>query len=197
MIDRRYPSTRDNVEYVANLYRYLQWQQGGRRGRRWLLKNESLLGFLDDFLVVHPNATLMHIHRDPRVSIPSLLKLGTEFSRPYFADIESRDVIFNLVDQFSRLAHRYLRTRDELGLDDRILDVPYEKIRSDPMPVFREVYRRAGHELTPESERLMIDWEQANEQGKHGAHSYSLEMFGLSERVIDQYFGQYIRRFVS
>jgi len=82
LIERRYPSTRDNFEYVANLYRYLQWQQGGRRGRRWLLKNESLLGFLDDFLVVHPNATLMHIHRDPRVSIPSLLKLGTEFSRP-------------------------------------------------------------------------------------------------------------------
>ena len=196
MIDRTYPSARDNFEYAANLYRYLQWQQGGRRGRRWLMKNESLLGFLDDFLEVHPNATLMHIHRDPHVSIPSLLKLGTEFSRPYFADIESRDVMFNLVDQFSRLAHRYLRTRDELGLDDRILDVPYEKIRSDPMPVFREVYRRAGHELTPESERLMIDWEHANEQGKHGAHSYSLEMFGLSERVIDQYFGQYIRRFV-
>ena len=71
-----------NVECVANLYRYLQSQQGGRRGRRWLLKNESLLGFLDGFLVVHPNVTLMHIHRDPRVSIPSLLKLGTEFSRP-------------------------------------------------------------------------------------------------------------------
>jgi hypothetical protein len=43
----------------------------------------------------------------------------------------------------------------------------------------------------------MSDWEQTNEQGKHGAHSYSLEMFGLSERVIDQYFGEYIRRYVS
>lgn len=43
----------------------------------------------------------------------------------------------------------------------------------------------------------MRDWEQTNEQGKHGAHSYSLKMFGLSERVIDQYFGEYIRRYVS
>jgi len=127
LLQRERPSNRDNFEYVANLYRYLQWQQGGRRGRRWLLKNESLLGFLDDFLVVHPNATLMHIHRDPRVSIPSLLKLGTEFSRPYFADIESSDVVFNLVDRFSRLAHRYLRTRDELGLDD-----PRRALREDP-----------------------------------------------------------------
>ena len=63
--------------------------------------------------------------------------------------------------------------------------------------MFREVYRRAGHELTPASEALMLDWERANEQGKHGAHRYSLEMFGLTDRVIDQYFGEYIRRFVE
>ena len=197
LIDRKYPSARDNFEYVAGLYRYLQWQQGGRRGRRWLLKNESLLGFLDDFLLVHPDATIMHLHRDPHVSIPSLLKLGTEFSRPYFADIEASDLIFTIVDRFSMLADRYMRARDELGLGERILDVPYEQIRADPMPAFRELYRRAGHELTPASEKLMLEYEQANEQGKHGAHRYSLEMFGLSERVIDQYFGEYIRRFVK
>jgi hypothetical protein len=90
-----------------------------------------------------------------------------------------------------------MRTRDRLGLDDRVLDVPYEQIRSNPMPTFREVYRRAGHELTPEAEQRMLDYERANEQGKHGAHKYSLEMFGLSERVIDQYFGEYIRRYVA
>jgi hypothetical protein len=28
-LERTYPSHRDNIEYVANLYRYLQWQQGG------------------------------------------------------------------------------------------------------------------------------------------------------------------------
>jgi hypothetical protein len=197
MIDRTYPSQRDNFEYTAGLYRYLQWQQGGRRGRRWLMKNESLLGFLDDFLQVHPNATFVHLHRDPHVAMPSLLKLGTEFSRPYFADIEASDIVFTLVDRFSMLAHRYMRTRDRLRLDDRILDVPYEQIRTNPLPVFREVYQRAGHKLTPDSEQLMLEWERANEQGKHGAHKYSLEMFGLSERIIDQYFGEYIRRFVT
>ncbi len=197
MIDRTYPSQWDNFEYTANLFRYLQWQQGGRRGRRWLMKNESLLGFLEDFLQVHPDATLVHLHRDPHVAMPSLLKLGTEFSRPYFEDVEASDLVFTLLDRFSMLAHRYMRTRDRLGLDGRIVDVPYEQIRNNPLPVFREVYRCAGHELTPASEALMLDWERANEQGKHGAHTYSLEMFGLTDRVIDQYFGEYIRRFVE
>ena len=33
--DRTFPSHRDNLEYVANLYRYLTVAAGGRRGRRW------------------------------------------------------------------------------------------------------------------------------------------------------------------
>ena len=197
LIDRTYPSDRDNFEYAGQLYRYLQWQQGGRRGRRWLFKNESLLNSVDDFLEVHPKATFLHVHRDPHVSIPSLLKLGTEFSRPYFADIEARDIAHTLVDRFSRYAHRYMATRDRLQLGDRIMDVQYEQIRSNPMPAFRELYERAGHVLTPESEQLMLGWESANEQGKHGAHKYALADFGLTDRVIDQYFGEYIRRFIK
>lgn len=197
MIDRTYPSERDNFEYAAGLYRYLQWQQGGRNGRRWLFKNESLLGYVDEFIKAHPKATFLHLHRDPLSSIPSLIKLGTEFSRPYLADIEARDVIHTLVDRFSYYAQRYMAIRDKHDLGDRIMDVQYEQIRSNPMPVFREAYERAGHVLTPESEQLMIDYERANEQGKHGAHKYALEDFGLTERVIDQYFGEYVRRFIK
>jgi hypothetical protein len=197
LLERERPSNRDNFEYLAGLYRYLQWQQGGRQNRRWLMKNEALLGFVGDFLQVHPKATFVHLHRDPRVAIPSFVKLMTEMSRPLFNDITPSDMIFTIVERLSILSHRYLRLRDQLDLDDRILDVPYEKIRKDPMPVYRELYRRAGHELTAESEALMLAYERENEQGKHGAHVYSLEMFGLSNRIIEQHFSQYIRRFIE
>ncbi|MEO8723048.1 MAG: sulfotransferase [Sphingobium sp.] len=195
--DRTYPSDRDNYEYASGLYRYLQWQQGGRMGRRWLFKNESLLGFVDDFLEAHPKATFVHVHRDPHVSIPSLMKLGTEFSRPYFADIEARDLAHTLVDRFAGYTHRYMAIRDKHNLGDRIMDVQYEQIRTNPISAFRELYERAGHVLAPESEDLMLSWERDNEQGRHGAHTYSLEEFGLTDRVIDHYFGEYIRRFIE
>ena len=90
-----------------------------------------------------------------------------------------------------------MEARERLGLDGRIFDVKYEQIRSDPMPVFREIYRRAGHTLTPESEALMIKYERQNEQGKHGAHKYSLEEFGLSEEIIRDGFGDYMARFID
>ncbi|MEP7223006.1 MAG: sulfotransferase, partial [Novosphingobium sp.] len=75
--------------------------------------------------------------------------------------------------------------------------VKYEQIRSNPMPVFREIYRRAGHTLTPESEALMIEYERINEQGKHGEHKYSLEQFGLTEDMIRRDYGEYIDRFIE
>ena len=196
-LERTYPSNLDNVQYVANLYRYLQWQQGGRLGRRWLMKHEGLIGFMDDFLQVHPNATFLHAHRDPRVTVASMLKIGAEIGRPYLADMTGADHMIQVIERFSRLLQRYMRIRDELNLDDRIVDVPYEQIRSNPMPAFRKLYETGGHELIPASERLMLDYERANEQGKHGAHTYSLETFGLTERIIDQYFAEYRRRFIT
>jgi hypothetical protein len=196
-LERTYPTSLDNIEYVANLYRYLQWQQGGRRGRRWLMKHEGMIGMLDEFLVVHPGATFMHLHRDPHVTIASIFKLGIEAGRVHLPEMDARDIDFNILERLSRLTHRYLRLRDDLQLDDRIVDVPYEQIRSNPMPAFQALYDRAGHQLTPESAELMLAYERANEQGKHGAHSYSLEMFGLTDRLIEQHFAEYLRRFIE
>jgi hypothetical protein len=70
-------------------------------------------------------------------------------------------------------------------------------MRSDPIPAIREIYRRADYELAPESLALMVQYEADNEQGKHGAHKYSLEEFGVTERNIRQYFGEYIERFIN
>ena len=196
-LDRTYPSHRDNIEYVANLYRYLQWQQGGRRGRRWLMKHEGLIGFIDEFLAVHPGATFLHLHRDPRIVVASILKLSTEMARLFLEDATGVDQFFNILERLSRLIHRYLRLRDELPVADRIVDAPYEQIRTDPIPVFRALYDRAGHTLAPESVELMLAYERSNEQGKHGAHAYSLEMFGLNDRLIEQLFAEYVRRFIA
>lgn len=196
-LERTSPSELDNYKYVRSLFQYLQWQQGGRRGRRWLMKHEAHHGRLDEVLTVYPKATLVYLHRDPRVSVPSLLKLQTEAYRAINPDVTGEEITPLLVRRSTDVMRRYMEARERLGLDDRIFDVKYEQIRSDPMPVFREIYRRAGHTLTPESEALMIEYERKNEQGKHGEHKYSLEQFGLSEEMILRDYGAYIDRFID
>lgn len=91
----------------------------------------------------------------------------------------------------------YLKARDRLQLNGRILDAKYEDIRDNVMPIIQEAYRRAGRELSSEAEQAMRQWERDNEQGKHGKYSYSLEEFGLSEEMIDQVFAEYISRFID
>ncbi|MDP3491692.1 MAG: sulfotransferase [Hyphomonadaceae bacterium] len=194
---RTIPSELDNYKYVKSLFQYLQWQQGGRRGRRWLMKHETNHGRLDEVLTVYPKATLVHVHRDPRASVPSLLKLMVESYKAINPDVAAAEISPLLIKRAVDVMARYLEARDRLDLDDRIYDVPYEQIRSNPMPVFREIYRRAGHVLTPESEALMLQYELKNEQGKHGAHKYSLEQFGLTEEMIRRDFGAYIDRFIE
>jgi len=195
MKSRIIPSDLDNYKYVKSLLQYLQWQQGGRRGRRWLMKQEHSLAFLDEVLTVYPKATLVFLHRDPRVTIPSIIKLQLEAYRPNNPDVTPAEIAPLLVRRQIDMINRYVEARERLDLDDRIYDVPYEQIRNNPMPVFREIYRRAGHTLTRESEELMLQYERANEQGKHGAHSYSLEQFGLTEEMIRRDFGAYMERF--
>ena len=197
LFQRTTPSDQFNNEYVRSLVQYLQWQQGGRKGRRWLLKTTQHLAYLDEVLAVYPNASMFHIHRHPRQFLGSLCWM---LSRVWALSVDGVDphvVGRQCLMREKREIDRYLEARKRLNLDDRIYDVQYEQIRKDPMPVFREVYRRAGHVLTPQAETGMIAWERQNEQGKHGSYSYDLTDFGLSEEIVADAFGEYIDRFVS
>lgn len=197
VMSRCAPSDADNYRFVRSLFQYLQWQQGGRGGRRWLMKGCGHLAYMDELLETFPRATLVHCHRDPAVAVPSLAKLLFHVWQLRLTDVDPHHV-GRLVFNWTRTSmDRYLAARDRLGLDDRVFDVPYEEIRNAPMPVFREIYRRAGHELTPEAEAGMARWEADNEQGRYGRHEYTLEEFGLTEAEIADGFGEYTSRFIN
>ncbi|MDP3491691.1 MAG: sulfotransferase [Hyphomonadaceae bacterium] len=196
LMARRAPSDLENYAYFKKLIQYLQWQQGGRNGRRWLFKNIGNMAFMDELLQTFPNASLVHVHRKLTSSLPSIIKLTTELIRTENAEINSKDLIAYHVMRAKMVIDRYMESRDRLGLDGRILDIPYQRIRTDSLSVIREIYQHAEHTLAPESEQLMKDYELTNEQGKHGAHEYSLEGYGLSESAINNSFREYNRRYI-
>jgi len=197
IISRKEPPDIGNYLYARSIFQYLQWQQGGRGNRRWLMKSCGHLAHMEELITVFPKATLVHVHRHPGTCLPSFAKLTFDIGALRVADADPKFIGEKILDWEKTSISRYLATRDRLGLDSRIFDVPYDQIRSDPMPIFREIYRRAGHTLTAEAERGMLQWEKENEQGKHGQHIYSLEQFGLSEQKIDDAFGEYLRRFIN
>lgn len=189
-------TVRRAYRYVRTLLQYRQWQDGGKRGRPWILKAVMHHPNMDTLLECFPDATLVHCHRDPLDSIPSLAKMMWAVWSTK-ANVDKKLAGREFLKWGSMGIARYLDARERLHLDGRILDVKYDSIRNDVMPAIRQGYQRAGWELTAAAEQAMRQWEQENEQGKHGRHSYSLEELGLTAQMIDQAFAKYIGRFIE
>jgi hypothetical protein len=187
----------DNYRHLRTMYQYLQWQNGGRRNRRWVTKNVQHIAYLGELLQCFPNATLIHCHRTPRDSIPSLAKLTLEIWSAVVKEVNPVFAGQAMFGWWQAATERYLAARDALHLDDRIIDIPYERIRRDAVRVAQEIYAGAGRPLTPAQLHCVMRWERDNEQYKHGRNMYSLEQFGLSEAQIDRGFADYIRRFIG
>ena len=187
---------RNGYRYLRTLLQYLQWQDGGKRDRPWVMKLISHLAHLDALLECFPKATIVHTHRDPCLSIPSVSKLMFELWSVN-AVVDKKSAGSNFLEWSAAAMLRCLDARDRLQLDAKIIDAPYESVRVDVMPVIREIYRRSGRVLMAETEQAMREWERNNEQGKHGKHNYSLEEFGLDETKVSTAFAEYNRRFSS
>jgi hypothetical protein len=75
------------------------------------------------------------------------------------------------------------------------LDVAYADLVADPLKQVRRVYDFLGLPLPPETEAGMQRWLAGNPQGRHGAHRYRLEDFGLDARALAPRFEPYRERF--
>ena len=59
--------------YLHRMLQFLQWQkrQRGVTASRWVLKSPAHLGYLDTLRARFPDLHIVHMHRDPRETIPS------------------------------------------------------------------------------------------------------------------------------
>jgi hypothetical protein len=186
----------EGYRYARTVLKYLQWQDGGARGRPWILKAIPHLGHLDALLTCYPNATLIQTHRDPLIAVPSIAKVMHNLY-DLSADVDKKFIGEAMLRWCRNLTERALDARDRLQLDARIYDVRYEDIRTNAMSVMRQAYHHADRELTQQAEEAMLGWEQDNEQGKRGAHTYSLEEFGLDDAQVKSELSDYMDRFSS
>src|SRR3712207_4302368 len=97
-----------------------------------------------------------------------------------------REVLERTLRTLERVEH----TRAALG-DDRIIDVGYRELLTDPVGAVRMIHERIGHPLPPASIERMRRWLAANPRGKHGAHRYGLEQYGLDAATVDRLTARY------
>jgi hypothetical protein len=185
----------DAYRYLADQLRYLQWQDGGRRGRPWVLKAPGHTANIETLLDVFPRATIVHCHRDPVVVLPSFCRLVELIWRTRGHRENPHRVGEFLLDLLPGELARNLEQRARLGSGAPIVDLRFDDIVNDPFRVIGEIHERHGSVLTDASRAAMTGWSDANPAGKHGAHAYSLERYGLTGDGVREAFADYYRHF--
>lgn len=180
---------------LKRMMQYLHWQRPGvGQETRWILKTPHHQEYFDPLLEVFPDAIIVHTHRDPIKTSPSLFSMLTHLQGIFSDDVDPHQVAGHWLHKIELMAQRAMATRDRVN-DKGFVDVSYYDLIKDPFPEVERIYASAGMELTPDARAAMEASRTVNKQHKYGRHKYALEDFGMTKDDIESRIAAYRARF--
>ena len=184
--------------YLHRMLQFLQWQKrraGADQARRWVLKSPAHLGYLDDLRARFPDLHLVHMHRDPRQTIPSGAGLNATLHAMHADDVDRHRVGSQWLQRMGWTSDRAMTARagwaDEAA---RCTDIEFDAAVTDPIGQAARVYDAIGMPLTGEAESAMRRW-LAERPREPARTPYRAADFGFSDDDIDERFAAYTKRF--
>jgi len=183
--------------YLHRMLQFLQWQkrQRGLTAGRWVLKSPAHLGYLDTLRARFPDMHLVHMHRDPRDTIPSGASLNATLHAMHADTVDRSRVGAQWLQRMGWTNDRAMATRAQWSHESqRCTDIEFADAVADPIGQVARVYDAIDVTLTSDAETAMRRWlvERPRESARP---PYSAEDFGLSDRRIDERFADYNSRF--
>jgi len=146
---------------------------------RWVLKAPTHLRTLDALLAVFPDACIVQNHRDPLLSLASVISLRTTMLKPAVRELDMPRLVRWISEDNAEWLHRGLETRRRLNHEERFFDVYFNDFQSDPIDVVTRLYAHFELPLAEEALFRMQIFMAENPRGKHGVHDYDFESYGL------------------
>ena len=190
-ISNRHPSA---FVYMDRMLRLLH---SHRPPHYWLLKYPAYGYQLDEILAQWPGAKFVWTHRDPAKLVPSTCSVVIDARRRRIPDYEPDDWSafgHEQLERFSVAAARATEARKRIG-DERFIDVSQQEMNASPVVVAKRIYDFAGLPLSTQHRRVIEDWSEANQAGSRGAHTYTAEQYGLTDKEIRDAFGFYLKEY--
>jgi hypothetical protein len=180
---------RSAYEHHLATLQLLQWKEPASR---WMLKAPSHTLSLDALVSVYPDARLVVSHRDPTVSLASACDFWELQMRTFSDDLDLHaigalwtriydDAMACLIDFHERHP-------------DAMFDLQYEVLR-EPLGAVEAIYDAFDLPLTDVARTRMQGFLDGHQAGRHGAHTYSLERYGLDRDALLERFHPYIEYF--
>jgi hypothetical protein len=145
-------------------------------------------------LSVYPDALFVQTHRTPVDSMASVSSLVTILRSAFSDAVDPITVCREAIDYWSDTMERFLPERDRLA-DNRICDIKYDDIRSDPIGTVRRIYDYFGWSLSGEAVRRMRALVASQAERQSANHRYDLSQFGSSADEVLHAFAPYCQRF--
>ncbi|MGQ0698882.1 MAG: sulfotransferase family protein [Panacagrimonas sp.] len=175
---------------------YLQWQDGGARGRPWIMKSPVHIGALPTLLETFPDAILVHCHRDLQKVIPSFASLIEEGRKIGSDNVDPVEVGRDMCEYWATSLDRYMADREKLPAG-RILDIAFTDICADVVAVIRRIYAAAGRPVTAAAVAAFEDYDARRPEHHFGKYEYSAAHYGYTAEMIDRRFAAYRKRFID
>lgn len=177
--------------YMRTVLQYLQWQDGGARGRPWVLKSPMHVGQVRVLAELFEGATFVQCHREPRTVLGSYCSLIEVARRMNCDDVDLLALGPDFAAFWGAYTERNLAARDAVD----ILDVGYAQIRDDVDGVIASVYARAGREITGAARAAFSAYGERRPQTHFGMHEYDPERWGVTPDLVRTSFAAYLDAF--
>ena len=187
--------------YLHRMLQFLQWQKrrvsDSGQVKRWVLKSPAHLGYLDALRDRFPDLHVVHMHRDPRETIPSGASLNATLHAMHSGTVDRRRVGSEWLQRMGWTNDRAMATRARWTDEStRCTDIEFAAAVADPIGQVARVYDAVGVPLTVDAETAMRRW--LDERPREPARPpYAAADYGLDDQVIDERFAGYNTRFRS
>ena len=158
--------------------RFLQYLQLGAPQKRWVLKSPDHVYGLEALFSVFPDAFLVQTHRNPIEVVKSSADLTRVLHGLYGRAGDPGETLARETRVLADNTERFIHFRDQHPeLADRIIDIKYPELVSDPLAAVRTVYDRVGAPLNEaQAERVR---QMASQRARYRGRRASEEPFKL------------------
>ncbi|WP_027659456.1 sulfotransferase family protein [Salinispora fenicalii] len=158
-----------------------------------LLKCPSHLWHLDELTRSFPDATVVRLHRDPAVAIPSVCSLTATIRAARSRQVDPAEIGQEWLARVAAVLPGLRRGRG--GNAWAPLDVRYADLVADPLGVAERVCDHAGVPMTDAARDAMTRFVIAGAGRPQERHRYRVESFGLRPTELADRFSGYLSEF--
>jgi len=164
----------------------------------WVLKAPVHMVFLPVLMKVFPDARVVMCHRKMDVLVPSGTSFFESFNVSYVKDGYDRYGFADKIVQHGlQMRNHMMEFRKTYEHPEQFVDVQYNDIVANPISIVKSIYSQFNMPYTQSFEDRMNQWLDANKQGKHGRHEYSLEMYNMNKQDVLEEWKEYTEAYLE